>query len=233
MNGVLLAGAAFVGLFQSFAKADTNSYSLFFQPGVTITSFQSTLVVPPLSAGSGTHAVWPGLENDALTLVYQNVVNDSPAAGQYVIWIEECCTPNTDSDYVLVYPGDKIHNVFSLDTSSGVWTDTWTLTPGSTGISKGETDQSFSQTNTFSGDGVLDWALLAIEVEDGGTWDFGQVQFENVIITAETTSTSWCTTPEASSTEGSFSFSASTPSSSVSGSSTTCTYGSVIFEQPN
>jgi len=36
-------------------------------------------------------------------------------------------------------------------------------------------------------------ALLTIELQDLGTWDFGSVLWTNVILEANTTDTAWCT----------------------------------------
>jgi hypothetical protein len=62
--------------------------SLFY---LTPFQFQSTMIVPALSTGSGYHAVWPGLENASDGFVYQNIVSDSNGAGQWEFWVEYCC----------------------------------------------------------------------------------------------------------------------------------------------
>jgi hypothetical protein len=48
-----------------------------------------------------------------------------------------------------VYPGDSITSTFSLDTSTSTWTDTWSLTPGTTGTAAGQTAQSGTLSNNF------------------------------------------------------------------------------------
>jgi hypothetical protein len=35
-------------------------------------------------------------------------------------------------------------------------------------------------------------AVLAIELQGGSTWDFGEVEWKNVIVEAATTDTDWC-----------------------------------------
>ncbi|KAG4416194.1 hypothetical protein IFR04_010651 [Cadophora malorum] len=35
-------------------------------------------------------------------------------------------------------------------------------------------------------------ATLSIELQDGGKWDFGTVEWRNIIIEAQTTETDWC-----------------------------------------
>jgi hypothetical protein len=99
-----LVGVLFFFSFEIFANAQ---YTMWFQPGVQITKasesvhkslfyltpfqFQSTMIVPALSTGSGYHAVWPGLENASDGFVYQNIVSDSNGAGQWEFWVEYCC----------------------------------------------------------------------------------------------------------------------------------------------
>lgn len=91
---------------------------------------------------------------------------------------------------VPVAPGDALTTTFDLS-SSGAWTDDWTLEPsnGKGGVSEAP--------GTFSFTGTLTQALFAIELQTyegvAATWDFGQLAFENITIEAETSSTSWCT----------------------------------------
>jgi hypothetical protein len=35
-------------------------------------------------------------------------------------------------------------------------------------------------------------ALLIIEIQDAATWDFGPVEWRNILVVANTTSTDWC-----------------------------------------
>jgi hypothetical protein len=49
---------------------------------------------------------------------------------------------------VIVYPGDSITSTFTTD-NSGSWTDSWSLTPGSTGLSAGQKAQSGSTSQNF------------------------------------------------------------------------------------
>lgn len=48
-----------------------------------------------------------------------------------------------------VYPGDQITSTF-VESGNNVWTDSWSLTPGSTGSQNGQTAQSGSSSNSFS-----------------------------------------------------------------------------------
>ena len=47
----------------------------------------------------------------------------------------------------IVYPGDSITSAFSLD--NGLWTDSWSLAPGATGLANGQIPQTGSSSNSF------------------------------------------------------------------------------------
>ena len=105
-HAALLSAVCFF-LFQTLTAAQTNDYAMWFQPGAQITrvrpplsriahyltnsQFSTTMVVPRVSTGSGYHAVWPGLENDADSFVFQNVISDSKVAGEWEFFVEYCC----------------------------------------------------------------------------------------------------------------------------------------------
>jgi len=196
--------------------------SFWFAPGVAITKFQATVTVPSLPSGSGAHGVWPGVENDGGGFVFQSVISDSKSTGAWEFWVEYCCNPNYEASSIKVYPGDSITSTFTL--GSGGWTDSWSLSPGSTGKAAGQTSQSGSSSNTFTG--TISKALLAVELQNGASWSFGQVQWGSISVQAQTAS-SWCSTQYTSS--GGFTYQISSGSASTVGSSTTCSYSSVSF----
>ncbi|TAQ84627.1 hypothetical protein B7494_g7058 [Chlorociboria aeruginascens] len=219
------------GTWKTLANAQDNHDTLWFQ-STPLISFQSTLTVPNLPIGNGTHGVWPGIENDAVNVVYQNVVNDY-FPGQWIIWVEDCCSPNSISDYSYVYPGDVITSTFTQGVD-GNWTSLWSLIPGVVGLTNGQTAQSFSQTDNFSGAGLIDRALLTIELQSGAAWDFGQVEFTNIVIVSSTTSTAWCTDgPTSDSTLDGFNYNVAVGIAVVNGDTTTCTYDYATFIAPN
>ncbi|KAN0098514.1 hypothetical protein V8E51_014177 [Hyaloscypha variabilis] len=161
--------------------------SLWFAPGVPITRFQATVTVPSLPSGGGAHGIWPGVENDGAGFVFQAVISDSKSPGAWEFWVEFCCNPNYEASPIKVYPGDSITSTFTLGPAG--WTDSWSLSPGSTGRSSGQNSQSGSSSNTFAG--TISKALLAIELQDGAAWTFGKVQWGGVAVQAETSS-AWC-----------------------------------------
>ncbi|RDW68319.1 hypothetical protein BP5796_08976 [Coleophoma crateriformis] len=227
-----LAPIIVVALLALQVSAQTTYYTLLFslasagsQYGVT--RFESTMVAPAVSTGSGSHSAWPGLEPESESFVYQNVLIDS--GNQWYFFTEYCCSPNVDYAPQLTYPGDTIKSVFDLDTCSGEWTNTWSRTPGSTGSAAGETAGTTVSTNSFPSENTLSQAVFAIELQNSAAWDFGAVVWSDITITANTTDTTWCTSPE---TFGSFQYSMSSPVATVSGSSSTCFVANLIFESP-
>ncbi|RDL39728.1 Uncharacterized protein BP5553_04068 [Venustampulla echinocandica] len=219
-----LVGAACLNI----ANAQVTSDTLWFLPGVPITRYAATVVVPAVSPGPGYHAVWPGLENNNAGFVYQSVISDSKGVGSWQFWVEYCCNPDYKANSIKVYPGDTITSVFTVD-GGGIWTDAWSLVPGATGLAAGQKAQSGSTSNNFDSQGALTQAVLAIELQKGGKWDFGPIQWSNIAITASTT-TSWCADSYAVMPE--FQYSISGGTSSTSGGSTTCSYPSVLFKSP-
>jgi len=218
---VALGVALCVCLFQTVANAQSMSYAMWFQPGAQITKFQATMVIPEAAAGPGFHGIWPGLENDSEGFVYQNVVSDSNGPGLWEFFIEYCCNPNVEYTAHTISPGDKITTSFSLNSTSGVWTDSYTIS-GSNFVSNADSD-------TFAV-GVLDRALLAVELESNATWNFGQVQWTNVAITAATNSTAWC--GGAFAVTGSFGFQVSGVSVTTAREFVTCSYSNILFIGP-
>jgi len=224
MNAItVLVSALCFTLLQCSVQADSEFW---FLPSAPITSFQSTMVVPS-TPGSGLHAVWPGLENDSAGFVFQSVVSDSNSAGSWTFFVEYCCNPNYVYTPIKVYPGDSITSTFSLN--DGLWTDAWSLTPGSTGLANGQTPQSGSSSNSFASEGDLTRGILAVELKNGGAWDFGQVPWTDISVTASTTS-AWCSSGYATTA---LNYQISGGSQSTSGSSTTCTYPSLQFIGPS
>ncbi|KAE8451492.1 hypothetical protein EG329_003565 [Mollisiaceae sp. DMI_Dod_QoI] len=148
------------------------------------------MTVPSLSRGFGAHSVWPGIQNDDDTFVFQSVVSDTRVPGTWQFFVEYCCNPDYQARPVRVYPGDSITSTFSLGTNAQ-WTDNWSLSPGPAGQAAGQTAQSGSSGNSFARRGTIDKAVLSIELQNGAAWDFGQVQWTSLSITASTTN-SWC-----------------------------------------
>jgi len=208
-------------VFQSLANAQTSSYAMWFQPGVTITKLTSTMIVPAFSNGTGTHAVWPGLENDSNGFVYQNVISDVNGLGKWQFWMEYCCNPNVDYTAHDVMPGDTITSTFSLNVASGVWSNSYCIS--------GSNNICGSSTDTFAV-GILDKALLAVELHSGASWDFGAIKWTNIAITATTNSTAWC--GNAFATSGSFGYQVSGSTVTETSTTVTCGYSNVLFNGP-
>ncbi|KAI0724767.1 hypothetical protein C8Q72DRAFT_937341 [Fomitopsis betulina] len=104
------------------------------------------------------------------------------------------------------------------DIDSGTW---------STSLSSG----SNSATGSFAlPTHPMDQAIMAIELYDV-SWDFGKLTFENVVIVANTTSTSWCT-GGGTNYDNAAVISETTPTATTSGSATTCSIASIVFVSP-
>ncbi|KAL2075699.1 hypothetical protein VTL71DRAFT_642 [Oculimacula yallundae] len=203
------------------------------------------MIVPALSKGSGAHGVWPGIQNENAGFVYQSVISDSKVPGTWQFFVEYCCNPDYQASAVrgtanqtfklyacsrltvTVWPGDSITSTFSMGANS-VWTDSWSLSPGLAGQAAGQRSQSGSSSNSFAGKGTINKALLAIELQSGATWDFGQVQWSSISITASTKQ-SFCSTGY--SVTGGLKYSVSGCSTSTQDSSTTCSYNRITFGQ--
>lgn len=183
------------------------------------------MVVPALSKGSGAHGVWPGIQNDNSGFVFQSVISDSKVPGTWQFFVEYCCNPDYQASAIRVYPGDSITSTFTMGANS-VWTDSWSLSPGSVGQAAGQRPQAGSSSESFASKGLINKGLLAIELQSGATWDFGQVQWSSISITAATTK-SFCSSGYAVS--GGLKYSISGSSSATQYSSTTCTYSRITF----
>ncbi|KAH7419186.1 hypothetical protein BKA64DRAFT_737409 [Cadophora sp. MPI-SDFR-AT-0126] len=138
--------------------------------------------------------------------------------------------PHSDSKVPgTFYPGDSITSTFTMGANS-VWTDNWSLSPGSVGQAAGQRAQAGSSSESFgwfqASKGLINKGLLAIELQSGATWDFGQVQWSSISITAATTK-SFCSSGYAVS--GGLKYSISGSSSATQDSSTTCTYSRITF----
>ncbi|KAG4423003.1 hypothetical protein IFR04_003915 [Cadophora malorum] len=106
------------------------------------------MVVPALSKGSGAHGVWPGIQNDNSGFVFQSVISDSKVPGTWQFFVEYCCNPDYQASAIRVYPGDSITSTFTMGANS-VWTDSWSLSPGSVGQAAGQRPQAGSSSESF------------------------------------------------------------------------------------
>ncbi|EPE32929.1 hypothetical protein GLAREA_05941 [Glarea lozoyensis ATCC 20868] len=227
---LFVVGVSSAPTWQSQSDAAVSSNVFWFLPNAPITRYQVTVVVPAVSPGKGLHGVWPGLQNQAGSFVYQSVLADSNSPGAWQFWVEYCCNPDYKAQAIKVYPGDAITSTFTTD-GAGLWTDSWSLTPGPQGLSAGQTAQSGSTSQNFADRGALIRGLLAIELQQNGAWDFGAVQWSNIAITASTTAP-WCATGSSYAVSPNFQYSISAGTQSTNGGSTTCTFPNVRFNGP-
>ena len=198
-------------LLSSITQA-ANTYSLWFNSAnstANITYFQASMTIPPRSAElSSIHNIWPGLQPQDNSFVYQTVVSDLVGGnltipnGIWGIYEEECCDPNDvqAATFSTANPGDVLGNAFERDDQGGWWAN-WTIAPGKNspdGKSQFMRHHStgFSRKNDAGVQvdvGKFTNALLSVELHDNATWDFGPVNWTDIEITIETKDTEWCT----------------------------------------
>ncbi|KAG9239090.1 hypothetical protein BJ875DRAFT_436897 [Amylocarpus encephaloides] len=231
INFLLVAGASALPLWQSsMEEAATTSNVFWFLPNVPITrvftvfgqDFRTKQEISSTSLFSQTPKV-PVPGNSGLSIVASTYL---PRRG--VAAANEKRSPDYKARAINVYPGDAITSTFTVDGNS-VWTDSWSLQPGPAGSAAGQTPQSGSTSQNFADRGALIRALLAIELQQNGQWDFGTVQWNNIAVTASTTA-GWCSTGYA--VTPSFQYSISGGTQQTIGGSTTCSYPSVTFRGP-
>lgn len=168
-------------------------------------------------------------------------------------------------------------NVLALDASTGHWYMNWVVTPGPAGndasappfggglifdpsidskiliFSCYKIEYTRSEANGWikaNVTGPYGRALLTIELQERGSWDFGDVEWRNIMIEANTTDVEWCikyvsarklrTRLKLTSARGPslvdagspFTFTYTTPTASVLGTSTVCYIAQLVFHQP-
>ncbi|QSZ31156.1 hypothetical protein DSL72_000719 [Monilinia vaccinii-corymbosi] len=232
----LLSGLAAAAV--DYSDLNATFFYLTLYPDATITKFQSVQVVPRSSMGLRTpgdvQAIWPALQNNE-NMIQTAVANQGSIGEWFYIGLEYCCAPkDVQFDKAQqVYPGDRIDTQYELtDANTGIYTVSWKIERGQTGIQAGAT--GFSAVTPFSpqehqtpaGQGPFQKTIFAIETQKGGTWDFGPVQWDRITIQANTTSSDWCHNPT-SNTD--FDYYLATPTVFISGSQVTCKFSSMIL----
>ncbi|TVY75866.1 hypothetical protein LSUE1_G006078 [Lachnellula suecica] len=233
---------------KSIAERDIANLTFFavgLQPNKPILRFESTLIVPPGSPDASpdrlVQAIWPGLQTD--TLLQNVLTNQGGKAHEWFFLPFACCHPAANLvDPVRVYPGDSITNTYLWDIGNDKWLNNWVLTPGAEGHKAGEKafhgGLTFDQATAFVDQPnktakttarPYNDAVFAIELQGLGTWDFGPVEWKNILIVANTTDSEWCTKIQ---TADPLNYSVTPPYASTSGNLTTCYIASMTFISP-
>ncbi|KAK6064666.1 hypothetical protein SCUP515_11637 [Seiridium cupressi] len=213
---VLFAFLAFTGQ----ASAATWYFLRYYTPsGANFTSFSGELVIPALPQ-EGTYYLWPGLQDLDGTGVYQSVLDGR--SGTWWIGSGWCCSnPSLPwGSGFNTYAGETVTFSNTLNSDNSAWTSTLTRSTGGDTA----TDSFALASKSFN------QVLFAIELT-GVSWDFGQLAFNNVKITSTGTDSSWCDSSPENYNDAAV-YSISGVKASVSGSTVTCTIGSVILEKP-
>lgn len=116
----------------------------------------------------------------------------------------------------VVYPGDAVTTIMTRE-ATGNWTVSWSISPGEAANAAGQLpsvgnldfdptidgESSFSHAmktkarlNFFfvavTKGAPFKHALMTIELQSNGTWDFGDVEWRGIMIEAETADQTWC-----------------------------------------
>ncbi|KAJ9143350.1 hypothetical protein NKR23_g6514 [Pleurostoma richardsiae] len=203
------------------AAAATWYFLRYYAPdGANFTTFSGEIVVPDLPQAA-IYYLWPGLQPRDSSGVYQNVMNG--ITGTWHFGSGWCCGNPTLSwgSQFDTYGGETVwFNNFLLSDNSA-WNSTIVREEDNTVIKDSFpiAYKSFNQ------------AIFAIELYDV-TWDFGALEFKNVKIIAEGSSdSSWCTSDPENYNDATV-YSISGASASVSDTTVTCTFDTVILESP-
>ncbi|CAG8977802.1 hypothetical protein HYALB_00010887, partial [Hymenoscyphus albidus] len=206
--------------------------------------FESTLLIPPgsrphASPSGAVNAIWPGLQEGDLL---QNVLTNQKIApgnkgGQWFHLPFFCCKKAGNiSEEVQVYPGDALTSLYVWDGSRNLWLDSWVLASAGGWLidgKGGDGRKGFMGSVTYDsaiggGNGTYTHAILAIELQELGKWDWGPFTWRNVIVQARTKETTWCTKFLSSDLK----FHTSPPVATTDGELTICYIGTVVFEGP-
>ncbi|TVY37775.1 hypothetical protein LOCC1_G006242 [Lachnellula occidentalis] len=203
-------------------------YTVGFHPKAPVLRFESTLVIPAVTPDASTdndvQALWPGLQTDTLL---QNVITTAGGGPhEWYLLPFYCCKPaGALTSPIRIYPGDLLTNTYIWDMPNNKWLDTWALTPAPR-----EAEQA-RRPSTASGvvPKPYDNPILAIELQGLGTWDFGRVQWRNILMEANTTDTDWCTKVT---TDNPMKLILTPPVVRTHGSVTTCYISQITFDSP-
>ncbi|KAF4631836.1 hypothetical protein G7Y89_g6289 [Cudoniella acicularis] len=210
-------------------------YSTTFYPQAPVVRFESTMIIPasspdPIQNGH-VQAVWPGVNNKTLL---QNVMTNTGGVGEWFTFPFFCCTTSGHlANQSQVYPGDSLTTTYLWDQAHNKWLDSWVSSPGDAGVQAGSTGFiggiTFDPNIAPGHDVAMDTASLNIELQDGSTWDFGPIIWQNILVVAQTTDDSWCTKP---SVTDNMNFQMSVPTSNTANGTTTCYIASMVFTSP-
>ncbi|KAK8229168.1 hypothetical protein HDK77DRAFT_447158 [Phyllosticta capitalensis] len=190
----------------------------------SFTALSGQMVVPALPR-AGTYYLWPGLQPTDNSGVYQNVLDGK--SGTWWLGSGWCCG-NPDLAWGSGF------NCYADETVS--FSNTWD-TPGdaSAGWTTSTTHDSTGTTKTDAfalGSKSFNQALFAIELYDE-EWDFGALEFRDVVIKSTGTDTAWCTSdPENYNEATAYSISGASATVDESGEGVTCTIERIVLESP-
>jgi len=209
--------------------------------GLTFTVQLPTKV--PWSQSGNSFFIQPFLFNgDASTwyyfdnIIYTNVTGtpSNPKTFQLTYNADQVTGSNIQTASATIYPGDSVTITFTLQ-SGTTWKQAWSVAPGTIGIAAGAKASSGSTSFTFASGALFNYIWLQAYFT-GTFWDFGNISWSNIKITASTTDVSWCKPyPVAVAPPGpgyNATFAGGPSVAVVVGKSSTCTIAQMTWLQP-
>ncbi|KAF2461436.1 hypothetical protein BDY21DRAFT_332130 [Lineolata rhizophorae] len=148
-------------------------------PGQEFLSLRGNMHVPRLPRG-GIYYLWPGLQATDSSGVYQNVLDGTSGTWQFLnIW---CCS-NPTIPWGVGFNATEGQSLSFVNTRRRRgWTST---------LRGPEKDQFAFDRFPLLSNKTFNQALFAIELHDEN-WDFGPLEFSNIVIISSGPSAEWC-----------------------------------------
>ncbi|OCF32239.1 hypothetical protein I317_06478 [Kwoniella heveanensis CBS 569] len=199
--------------------ADWHFLTYYPSQGEKFTRFSGEMVAPTLPK-AGYYYLWPGLQDEAHTGVFQPVLDGKSGAW----WFSPgwCCgNPSLSwGGGVSVGNGDKLSFDMALDANGTAYN-----------ANVGNERSGSSATNSLPlADKVFNQAVFAIELT-GVAWDFGPLVFKNVVIESTGTDSGWCNSSP-SNYNGATNYTISGVSATKADNKIICSIDSVILQNP-
>ncbi|KAE8449416.1 hypothetical protein EG329_008024 [Mollisiaceae sp. DMI_Dod_QoI] len=254
MQLIPISALMVLGILALFVEAQIKNLrffglSLSAGPHSNILKFSSTLIIPPGSPDSTVddevQSFWPGIQGIGLL---QNVVTNGGSPGQWWQLPFYCCNPAVGLSkevqgnlfLLLFHPGDKVTNTFALDKDTGKWNDTYIVRPSKASYASGEKFLSYGVSfdqNAIANDRTtigdhFTMAIMTIELQGNGTWNWGPVEWRDILLQINTTDTNWCTTGPTLNGGQKFTYQFSKPQISAANNTTSCYIANMTFVSP-
>ncbi|CAO1631613.1 unnamed protein product [Jaminaea pallidilutea] len=214
--------AAALGLIASATPQARAQDSTFHQTYLIVDNiliFNGTMTVPPRVADGGTPYLWPGLQPRGDSTVLQPVLD---GRGQHWYW-GNALVGNPGGPYgggQSVSPGEKLS--FSMVNKDG--NGNWRISSGNGAGTLVNYDYDVAV--------QMNRALFVSEIYSDAVWNFGDLVFSDVIVTAPGTDSSWCSSDRLRAVQQSVNLSVGSVSATVQGNAVYCAVQSLTLSAP-